>query len=96
MVAALSTAAYMEPMITIGKPNPYVVEFILKKLNIKTSSAVIVGDRLTTDIKAGFNANIDTILVKTGTGLKELQLVRPSEPQPGLILDSVVDIIELL
>ncbi|NVM54766.1 MAG: HAD-IIA family hydrolase [Candidatus Helarchaeota archaeon] len=96
MVAALSTAAYCDPMITIGKPNPFMIEFILKSQDIKPSAAVIIGDRYSTDVKAGLNAHIGTILVKTGTGMQELKLMPASGPKPDLILDSVADLLQYL
>ncbi len=94
MVSALSTAIYGSPMITIGKPNPIIIEFVLKMQNVAAASAVIIGDRYTTDIKAGLNAQIKTILVKTGTGLQEMKLIPETGPNPDYILESVADLIQ--
>ncbi len=96
MVGALSRAAYREPMITIGKPNTYMVDLILAKENIQRNNAVIIGDRYTTDILAGINAGIGTILVKTGAGEKELSFVPSEGPMPDLILETVAELQEYL
>ena len=96
MVAALSTAARCEPTIIIGKPNPFMVNLILRETQIPPHKAVIVGDRYITDVKAGFNAQIKTILVKTGTGLRELKEIPPEGPAPDLILESIADIPKFL
>lgn len=96
MVAALSTGVYSPPIITIGKPNPFTVELILESRNVKPSAAVIIGDRYSTDIKAGLNAQIGTILVKTGTGLYEMKQIPVAGPKPDLILESVADLLRYL
>jgi len=93
MVAALSTAANISPMIIIGKPNTFMVDLILNQEKIPPSQAIIVGDRYTTDIMAGINANIKTILVKSGAGIKEIKLIPPSGPNPDLILNSIAEIL---
>ena len=92
MIAALRTAASTDPSIIIGKPNPFMIDLILKKQNMHPDSAVIIGDRYSTDVLAGINAKIGTILVKTGTGLQEMKLIPPEGPRPDLILESIVEI----
>ncbi len=96
MVAALSTAARCDPTIVIGKPNPFMVNLILQETQIPPYKAVIVGDRYITDVKAGFNARIKTILVKTGTGIRELKEIPPEGPAPDLILESIAEIPKFL
>lgn len=96
MVSALTAAVYHEPMITIGKPNPFMVNLILKLENKMPSTAVIIGDRYITDIRAGMNAQIGTILVKTGTGQQELAKITTSDPKPDLILESIADLLQYL
>jgi 4-nitrophenyl phosphatase len=96
MVAALSAAVGSEPEMIIGKPNPFMIEYILEKQQMAPAVAVIIGDRYSTDILAGFKAHIKTILVKTGTGLQELQKIPPSGPKPDLILDSIANLFDYL
>ena len=47
------------------KPNPYFINQIIKKYDLDKSKCFMIGDK-TSDIKAGENAHIKTILVKTG------------------------------
>jgi len=96
MVAALSTAVGSDPEIIIGKPNPFMIEYILEQQQMPPALAVIIGDRYSTDILAGKKADIKTILVKTGTGLRELQKIPSSGPKPDLILDSIADLLNYL
>lgn len=96
MVAALNAAGCGGPEMIIGKPNPYMIEFILTNSKQPPTAAVIIGDRYSTDVQAGINAHIKTILVKTGTGSEELQKIPPSGPKPDLILESVANLLEYL
>lgn len=55
----------------IGKPNPLMVRTALRKLNEHSDNAVIVGDRMDTDIVAGIESGMETILVLTGVTRRE-------------------------
>ena len=50
----------------VGKPNPEVIECIIKKYKIHKDKIAMVGDRLYTDIQTGINAQITSILVLSG------------------------------
>jgi len=66
-IAALANACGKEPDIMIGKPSPFLLTLAMKEMNCEDpSKAIFIGDRLSTDIKAGINAKMDTILVQTG------------------------------
>ena len=79
-IAALSNACGKEPDIMIGKPSPYLLELAMKEMSCKDpNNAVFIGDRLSTDIKAGINAKMDTILVQTGISDQHLKkLILPT------------------
>ncbi len=92
-IAALSNACGKEPDIIIGKPNRYMIDLALNELGCtKLEEAVFVGDRLSTDILAGINAGIDTILVSTGISDNHLK----KTILPTLKIDSIADICKLL
>lgn len=55
----------------IGKPQPEMILCALEKLGYKKEDAVMVGDRLYTDIASGVNAGIDTVFVLSGEGVVE-------------------------
>ena len=49
----------------LGKPNPLMMRSALKRLAAKREESVIIGDRMDTDIIAGIESEIDTVLVLT-------------------------------
>ena len=76
----------------IGKPNPLMMRHALKKLNSKREDTVIVGDRMDTDMVAGIESEIETVLVLSGvTNRNDLSLFAY---QPRHILEGVFQIPE--
>lgn len=60
---------YICDKVVVGKPNPAVVDIIMKEHNIpetERSKFLMIGDNPGTDIAMGNNAGIDTCLVLTG------------------------------
>lgn len=66
----LTKATKREPRF-IGKPQTDMVKLALSKTGFAPSEAVIVGDRLYTDIACGVNAGIDTVFVLSGEGTEK-------------------------
>jgi NagD protein len=50
----------------VGKPNPLIMRHALKQLGCQREESVIIGDRMDTDIVAGIEAGIETVLVLSG------------------------------
>ena len=50
----------------VGKPNPLMLRHGLKKLNCHSQDIAFIGDRMDTDIIAGIESNVDTVLVLSG------------------------------
>ncbi|TVR41805.1 MAG: HAD family hydrolase [Planctomycetota bacterium] len=50
----------------LGKPNPLMMRSALKRLETRREDTAIIGDRMDTDILAGIESEIDTVLVLTG------------------------------
>ena len=50
----------------IGKPNPLMMRTGLRMLGVHSEDAVMIGDRMDTDIIAGIETGIETVLVLTG------------------------------
>lgn len=65
LVGALEICSGVTPL-TIGKPGPYLINLVLDELGLAPEQALVVGDRIDTDIDAGRNAGCDTMLVLTG------------------------------
>jgi NagD protein len=84
---ATGTRAYF-----VGKPNPLMMRHGLRRLNSRREDTAIIGDRMDTDIVAGVESEIETILVLSGvTTLKDI----PSFPyQPRHILEGIFEIPE--
>ncbi len=50
----------------VGKPNPLMLRHGLKKINCHSEEIAFIGDRMDTDIIAGIESNVDTVLVLSG------------------------------
>ena len=55
----------------IGKPQPAMARLALERTGFPRSAALMVGDRLYTDVACGANAGIDTAFVLSGEGTRE-------------------------
>ena len=55
----------------IGKPNPFMMRRAVKRLGAMSRETVIIGDRMDTDIIAGVEAEVDTVLVLSGVTKQE-------------------------
>lgn len=65
IVAALVAATNVKPTV-VGKPSPVLVESCLTAMGLEPGQAVMLGDRLDTDILAGRDAGTRTVMVLTG------------------------------
>ena len=75
----------------VGKPNPLMMRNALKKLGCSREEAIIIGDRMDTDIIAGIESEIDTCLVLSGITTIESIVNFPYTPR--FILNGVGDIV---
>ncbi|MFA5688620.1 MAG: HAD-IIA family hydrolase [Kiritimatiellales bacterium] len=75
----------------VGKPNPLMMRHALKHLGIRREETVIVGDRMDTDIIAGIEAEISTVLVLSGV-TRPADLARFAY-RPQYTLNGVGDIV---
>lgn len=55
----------------IGKPRPEMLTLAMEKYGYSKEESLMVGDRVYTDIAAGYNAGIDTVFVLSGEGTME-------------------------
>ena len=74
----------------IGKPNPLMMRTGLKMLGVHSENAAMIGDRMDTDIIAGIETGLDTVLVLSGVTGKDDLVDYPY--RPTYILDGVGDI----
>ena len=74
----------------VGKPNPLIMRHGLRVLNSRREDTVIIGDRMDTDIIAGVESEIETVLVLSG--VTHLEDVAAFPYQPHHILEGVFEI----
>jgi len=74
----------------IGKPNPLIMRHAIKKLGCELEDTLIVGDRMDTDIIAGIESGIETVLVLSGITKREDLAMFPY--QPSHVLERAADI----
>jgi NagD protein len=89
MAALIERATGQSPFF-VGKPNPLMMRTALNYLGVHSEETVMVGDRMDTDIVAGIESGMDTILVLSGVTRRED--VRRFPYQPGRIVPSVAEI----
>ncbi len=88
IASVISVSTGIQP-IFIGKPESIIVEQALKVLGVDKKDTIMVGDNYDTDILAGINAGIDTLLVHTGVTTKEL--LKNYQEQPTHVIDTLAD-----
>ncbi|MGG1684720.1 TIGR01457 family HAD-type hydrolase [Pseudalkalibacillus sp. NRS-1564] len=87
LTAVVTVSTEVDP-IFIGKPEPIIMEQALAQLGTPKEETLMVGDNYRTDILAGINAGLDTLLVHTGVTTKEHLLSVEKQPEyTALTLD---------
>ncbi len=91
VAALISRATGVDPYY-VGKPNPLMMRSALNAIEAHSETTAMIGDRMDTDVVAGLEAGLETILVLTG-------VTTPGEVerysyQPSRIVDSVADLID--
>jgi NagD protein len=86
----MSRAAGVDPYY-VGKPNPLMMRSALNTIDAHSEHTAMIGDRMDTDVVAGLEAGLQTILVLTGVSTRELAERYPY--RPSRIVDSVADLV---
>jgi len=91
MTAAVEAVTGARVEIVVGKPSPIILDVALARLGVPAAEAVVVGDRIETDIAMGKQRGLATVLVLTG-------VTRADDPRvagiaPDLVLPSIRDLI---
>jgi NagD protein len=93
VAALISRATGVEPYF-VGKPNPLMMRSALNAIDAHSESTAMIGDRMDTDIVAGLEAGLHTILVLTGVTTREE--VERFPYRPSQIVDGVADLVPSL
>ncbi|XP_036358595.1 glycerol-3-phosphate phosphatase-like isoform X1 [Octopus sinensis] len=100
MVSAVKVPSQTNPVV-IGKPHPVIIELLKKRDGLNPSRALMVGDRLNTDIAFAKNHKLKSLLVLSGiSNLEDIQEAEknPSDenPYPDYYLPSLAEFSQLL
>jgi NagD protein len=93
-VAAMITKATGRDPYFVGKPNPMMFRSAMNRIQAHSESTVMVGDRMDTDVVAGIEAGLETILVLTGS--TRVEDIDKYPFRPSRVLDSIADCIEIV
>jgi NagD protein len=91
-VAALITKATGKEPYIVGKPNPMMFRSAMRKIGAHSESTGMIGDRMDTDVVAGIEAGLHTVLVLTG--IADQAEIEKYPFRPNEILNSVADLVE--
>jgi NagD protein len=69
--AALIQQATGKPPFFVGKPNPLMMRTALNFLGVHSKDTVMIGDRMDTDVIAGVESGLETVLVLSGVTRRE-------------------------
>ena len=86
VAALISRATGVEPYF-VGKPNPLMMRSALNAIDAHSETTAMIGDRMDTDIVAGLEAGLETILVLTGVSTTDNTEHFPF--RPSRVLESV-------
>jgi NagD protein len=90
-VAALITKATGKEPYVVGKPNPMMFRSAMNKIGAHSENTAMIGDRMDTDIVAGIEAGLHTILVLTG--ISDQNEIDRYPFRPDEVLNSVADLV---
>ncbi|MDX6600257.1 MAG: 5-nucleotidase [Gaiellales bacterium] len=93
VAALISKATGIEPYF-VGKPNPLMMREALRVIDAHSESTAMIGDRMDTDVVAGMEAGLRTILVLTGISTRETAERFPY--RPSLVVESVADLVDVV
>ena len=90
IAALISKATGREPYV-VGKPNPMMFRSALNRIGAHSENTAMIGDRMDTDIVAGIEAGLHTILVMTG--ISDEAEIRKYPFRPDEILSGVHELL---
>jgi 5'-nucleotidase len=91
-VAALISRATGVAPYFVGKPNPLMIRTALNSLDAHSETTAIVGDRMDTDVVAGLEAGLQTVLVLSGVSTAAEAGRHPYAP--SRVVDKVADLLD--
>jgi NagD protein len=93
-VAAMITKATGAEPYFVGKPNPMMFRSAMNRIEAHSEMTVMVGDRMDTDVVAGIEAGLETVLVLSGS--THASDIKRFPFRPSRVCDSIADVIEMI
>jgi NagD protein len=93
-VAAMVTSATNRQPYVVGKPNPMMFRSAMNRIEAHSETTAMIGDRMDTDIVAGMEAGLLTVLVLSG--VTQAEDIETFPYRPSQVLNSVADLVPLL
>ena len=93
ITAALEKSTGRKPTI-IGKPQPYLLDIIVKQHGLDKEETLMVGDRLETDILMAKQEGLKSCFVLSGVSCKEE--IEKTGLKPNYVLESIAELPEVL
>lgn len=92
IVNSIVYATKVEPLV-IGKPNRYGFDIIKQRENIDEKTCVMIGDKIEQDILFAKNVGMESILVFSGSVIKED--LKHAEQKPDVVINSVRELLQI-
>jgi HAD superfamily hydrolase (TIGR01450 family) len=101
MMELLYASTGKKPDLVLGKPRIEMLQILLEQFGCKESETVIIGDRLYTDIRMGFDNGVDTLLVLSGETTAddisaEKLMTNPVSILPDFVAHSLSEVYEII
>jgi HAD superfamily hydrolase (TIGR01450 family) len=93
MVAAIEAATGHTADFEIGKPNTFMLDILIDRMQISLADCLVIGDMLASDILMANNANIPSIWISEMTTYPNEV---PNSPQPSLLMSSLDEISKVI
>jgi len=94
MVGAIKGSTKREPTV-VGKPAPFMLDYIANKFKVRKDQICMVGDRLDTDILFGKDGGLATLLVLSGVTTEATLMAPENKIIPDAYTDSLHDVLKL-
>ena len=92
--AMLTTATGRKPDVVLGKPDPRMLQGVMRRHGLRAGELAVVGDRIYTDMAMARAAGAVGVLVLTGETTAEQ--AQDAEPSPDLVLNDIGELAPLL
>jgi len=91
-ISALITKATGKEPYVVGKPNPMMFRSAMNKIGAHSENTGMIGDRMDTDVVAGIEAGLHTVLVLTG--ISDQSEIERYPFRPSEVLQSVAELVD--